>query len=226
MDITGFYNLNPTELSAAIILFNLLFAFLLQLVIVYVYKKTRHGLSYSQSFIFAILIVGTLSAAIMMAVQNNIIGAFAIFAAFTLIRFRTILKESSDLAYVFFALVVGISAGMSHYSLALITVAFISIVIYLFYRFGFGTVSDNFDYLFVFSADDTFALDSINQFLRDNVAYHEVLRARYNGGDNNEFSLSLRLKESADLSKITDYLKGIKSIQKVEVLTGKSTSEY
>jgi hypothetical protein len=226
MDVTGFYNLNSTELSAAAIVFNLLFAFILQLLIIYVYKKTRHGLSYSQSFVFTLLIVGTLSSAIMMAVQNNIVGAFAIFAAFTLIRFRTILKESSDLAYVFFALVIGISSGMSHYSLALITVLFLSAVIYLFHRFGFGTASDNFDYLFVFSADDTFALDIIDPFLTKNVEYYEVLRARHIKDGQSEFSLSVRLKESSDLSGLTKYLRDIKAIGKIEVLTGKSTSEY
>ncbi|OHA30093.1 MAG: hypothetical protein A3G52_02340 [Candidatus Taylorbacteria bacterium RIFCSPLOWO2_12_FULL_43_20] len=226
MDISGFYNLNPTELSAAVIFFNLFFSLVLQLVIVYVYKKTRHGLSHSQSFIFTIIIVGTLCTAIMMAVQNNIVGAFAIFAAFTLIRFRTILKEPSDLAYVFFALVIGIASGMSHYSLALITVLFLSLIIYLFHRFGFGNISDNFDYLFIFSADDTFSLDAVKQFLGENVESHELLRARYNGGDRNEFSMSIRLKESDDLNKITDFLKKTRSIKKLEVMTGKSTSEY
>ena len=226
MDISSFYNLTGTELSVAIIIFNLLFAFVLQLLIIYVYKKTRHGLSYSQSFVFTILIIGTLSSAIMMAVQNNIVGAFAIFAAFTLIRFRTILKESSDLAYVFFALVIGIASGMSHYSLALITVLFLSIVIYLFHRFGIGRVSDNFDYLYIFSADDSFDLEELEKYLKENAEYHELLRARYSGDDNNEFSLSVRLNESSDLASITKYMKTLKSVKRVEVLTGKSTSEY
>jgi len=215
-----------TELSGAVILFNLFFAFMLQILIVYIYKKTRHGLSYSQSFIFTLIIVGTLSSAIMMAVQNNIIGAFAIFAAFTLIRFRTILKESSDLAYVFFALVIGISSGMSHYSLALITAVFLSIVIYLFHRFSIGRASDNFDYLYIFEADNSFNLGEVESYLRDNVEYHEILRARYNKGDNNEFSLSLRLRESEDLGEITNYFNKLKSVNHVEILSGKSTSEY
>lgn len=226
MDLTNFYNLNGTELSAALILFNLFFSFILQLLIIYVYKKTRHGLSYSQSFVFTILIIGTLSSAIMMAVQNNIVGAFAIFAAFTLIRFRTILKESSDLAYVFFALVIGIASGMSHYSLALITVLFLSGVIYLFHRFGFGKTSDHFDYVYIVIADDSFKLEELETELAKKVARHEVLRARYTQNGENEFSLSIRLTESEDFAKITDYIKGLSSVKRLEVLTGKSTSEY
>ena len=226
MDLSNFYNLTTTELNAALVLFNLIFSFVLQMVIVYVYKKTRHGLSHSQSFIFTLLIVGTLTTAVMMAVQNNIIGAFAIFAAFTLIRFRTILKESSDLAYVFFALVTGIAVGMSHYPLAVITVIFMSAVIYSFYRFGFGTISDTFDYLLVFTATKAFDLGEARVFLNDHVHQQELLRARYHKDAASEFSLSVKLKEAADLNAITNYFKEQSAVDRFEVLTGKSTSEY
>lgn len=228
MDISNFYNLNSTELSAALIFFNLLFSFILQMMVVFVYKKTRHGLSHSQSFIFTILIVGTLSTAIMMAVQNNVIGAFAIFAAFTLIRFRTILKESSDLAYVFFALVVGISVGMSHYSLAIITVGLMSVIIYLFYRFGFGKIQDNFDYLLIFSTDQTFKLEPARTALSELVDSQELLRARYGQaeGGKNEFSLSIKLKDHSTISEISEYFTNEASVSRFEILTGRSTSEY
>lgn len=226
MDLTNFYNLNPTELNAAIILFNLLFAFVLQLLIVYTYKKTRHGLSYSQSFIFTMIIVGVLSASIMMAVQNNIIGAFAIFAAFTMIRFRSILKEPSDLAYLFYSLVVGISIGMSHYSLGLVTVVVLSSIIYLFYRFGFGTVSDNFDFVMLLSAKDGFKLSTINDKLDNMIAHRELLHSKHLGNDLNEYSLSIRLKEGVQAETVTEELQGNKHITRIELLTGKSTSEF
>lgn len=228
MDISNFYNLNSTELNASLILFNLVFSFVLQMTIVYVYKKTRHGLSHSQSFIFTLLIVGTLSTAIMMAVQNNVIGAFAIFAAFTLIRFRTILKESSDLAYVFFSLVVGISVGMSHYSLAIITVLLMSAIIYLFYRFGFGKIHDSYDYLILLFTGGDFNLDQTRKFFSENVESQELLRAKYGNEENSgaEFTLSIKLNGYDDLSILTNYLKADKHIKNFEVLTGKSTSEY
>ena len=226
MDLTNFYNLNPTELSAGVILFNLFFAFILQLIIVYIYKKTRHGLSYSQSFIFTLIIIGVLGTAIMMAVQHNIIGAFAIFGAFTLIRFRSILKETSDLAYVFFALVTGISTGMSHYSLAVITTLFLSIVIYLFYRFGFGSVSDNFDYILILHTESSFNINSLNPFFQQYIQSYELLHLKKYEDQKNEVSLSLRLKHSADIANINNYLNNIGAIKKFELLTGKNTSEF
>ncbi|MDC1205241.1 DUF4956 domain-containing protein [Candidatus Pacebacteria bacterium] len=222
----SFYNLTPSELSGGLILFNLFLTFILQLVIIYVYKKTRHGLSYSQSFIFTLIMVGVLGTTVMMAVQNNVIGAIAIFGAFTIIRFRSILKETSDLAYVFFALVIGISVGMGHYPLALITTGFLTTLIYLFYRFGFGSVSDNFDYLLIFTADKNFVLEEVNTFLDTHTVKREMLHAKYFDEDNKEFSLSLSLKNNSQPTAISEHFNAIRSIKSVEILTGKNTSEF
>ncbi len=225
--IANFYNITSTELSAGIIIFNLLFAFLLQLVIVYVYKKTRHGLSYSQSFVFTLIIVGTLGASVMMAVQNNVIGALAIFGAFTIIRFRSILKETSDLAYVFFSLVVGISVGMGHYPLALLTTVFLSIVIYLFNRFGFGSVSDNFDFLLIFTTTGTsFDAKPVMQALSDMTSTTELLHEKHYE-DHIEYSISLKLKKATDPSTIVGLVKKeVKNIRTAELITGRNTSEF
>lgn len=223
---SNFYNLTPTEISGAVIIFNLLLSFILLLVIVYVYKKTRHGLSYSQSFIFTLVLVGVLGTTIMMAVQNNVIGAIAIFGAFTIIRFRSILKETSDLAYIFFALVVGISVGLGHYPLALIATTFLSILIYAFHRFGFGSVSDNFDYLLICTTDGAFKLEELDAFLDKHVAKRELLHAKYFDADTKEFSLSLMLKKSVAPNIISEHINTLKSVKRVELLTGKNTSEF
>lgn len=227
MDIvSNYYNLTPTELNGGLIIFNLLLSFALLLVIIFVYKKTRHGLSYSQSFIFTLILVGVLGTVVMMAVQNNVVGAIAIFGAFTIIRFRSILKETSDLAYVFFALVIGISVGMGHYPLALITTAFLSTIIYLFHRYGFGTVSDNFDFLLIFTTDNTFKIESIHTFLEQHVAKRELLNAKYFDKMNKEFTLSFEIKNNTDPTVITEYLFTLPEIKTVEILTGKNTSEF
>jgi len=226
MDLSSFYNLNPTEFSSAVIIFNLFFSLILQLFIIYIYKRTRHGLSHSQSFIFSIIIFGVLSTAIMMAVQNNIIGAFAIFSAFTLVRFRSILKEPSDLAYIFFALVVGITIGMSHYSLALITTGFLGLVIYLFFRYGLGKVVENFDYLVILVTDKSFRMESLDPVFNQHLERREFLHVKHYDNSQSEYSLSLHLKEMEDLGPLVDKLNALPLIKRVEVLSGQGSAEY
>src|SRR3990167_4319281 len=136
-----FYNFTGTEFSAALVVFNLGLSFLLQLVIVWVYKKTHRGLSHSQSFLFTLVIIGVLGTVVMMVVQNNLIGAFALLGAFSLIRFRTIVKETRDVAFIFFALATGVAVGTNNYSVALVATLLISVMIVALSRYGFGLIT-------------------------------------------------------------------------------------
>lgn len=224
--LLNYYNLTATEFSVSVIITNLLLAFFMQIIIVWVYRRTRHGLSYSQSFIFTIVIMGTLSSAVMMIVQNNIVGAFALLGAFALIRFRTIVKETSDIAFIFFALVAGSAVGMGYYSVAFSTVFILSIIILLMNRFAFGSVSDNFDYVLIARADNNLEIKIIDSILDDSAKSRELLHSKYFDDGINEFAYSIKMKDKKDPNEIVKRLREIDSIQKVELLTGKSTSEY
>ena len=94
--MNNLYNLTTTEISPAIVVLNIIFSLILLLGMVWVYKKTHKGLSYSPSFIFTLIIVGILGTVIMMVVQNSLVCAIVLLGAFSMIRFRTILKEKKD----------------------------------------------------------------------------------------------------------------------------------
>ncbi|HLB57672.1 MAG TPA: DUF4956 domain-containing protein, partial [Gammaproteobacteria bacterium] len=127
--MNNFYNIAPTELSIAIVVLNIAFSFVLQLGIAWIYKKTHRGLSYAPSFVFTLIIVGTLGTFVMMIIQQNFVGAVALLGAFSLIRFRTILKETRDVAFVFFALAAGVAIGTGNYATGLVSVVLISLII-------------------------------------------------------------------------------------------------
>src|SRR5436190_22485807 len=98
----------PASLSAAEISIILGGTFGLCLVIAWIYKGTHRGLSYSQSFQFSLVIIGMLAAAVMMVARVSILNALGILGVFALVRFRTIVKDTKDMAYILFVLVVGL----------------------------------------------------------------------------------------------------------------------
>jgi uncharacterized membrane protein YhiD involved in acid resistance len=101
------------------ILINMVLAFTLGLVISYIYKITHKGLSYSQSFMLTIVFVALIVSMVMMVIGNNLARAFALVGALTIIRFRTVIKDTKDTAYIFLALASGMAAGTSSYFLAI-----------------------------------------------------------------------------------------------------------
>lgn len=122
------------------ILMNLSLAIFLGLFISYVYKFTHKGVSYSQSFMLTIVFVTIIVSMVMMVIGNNIARAFALVGALSIIRFRTVVKDTKDTAYIFLALASGMAAGTSSYFLALSGAIITSIVAYILYITNYGSI--------------------------------------------------------------------------------------
>ena len=122
------------------ILMNLSLSIFLGLFISYVYKFTHKGVSYSQSFMLTIVFVTIIVAMVMMVIGNNIARAFALVGALSIIRFRTVVKDTKDTAFIFLALASGMAAGTSSYFLAMSGAAVTSLVAYVLYVTNYGSI--------------------------------------------------------------------------------------
>jgi uncharacterized membrane protein YhiD involved in acid resistance len=107
---------------------NMLLAFLLGVFISYVYKITHKGLSYSQSFMLTIVFITLIVSMVIMVIGNNLARAFALVGALSIIRFRTVIKDTKDTAFIFLGLAAGMAAGTSSYFLAIAGSGFIALV--------------------------------------------------------------------------------------------------
>ena len=122
------------------ILMNLSISILLGLFISYVYKLTHKGVSYSQSFMLTIVFVTIIVSMVMMVIGNNIARAFALVGALSIIRFRTVVKDTKDTAFIFLALASGMAAGTSSYFLAISGTIVTSIVAYILFVTNYGSI--------------------------------------------------------------------------------------
>ncbi len=114
------------------VLLSLLLAFVLGQVLAWVYYGTHSGLSYSRSFVQALILITVVVALVMAVIGNSIITAFGLMGALAIIRFRNMLKDTRDVAFVFCALVIGMAAGSQRYAIAVVGAAVLcSIAVYL-----------------------------------------------------------------------------------------------
>ena len=116
-------------------------SFVLGMIIAWVYKATHRGLSYSQSFQFALVLLTILGSVIMMIATQSLFAAIGLLGAFSLIRFRTAIKDPKDMAYILLVLSVGLAMGASMFILAVITTIFVCFVILLLTWLDFGITS-------------------------------------------------------------------------------------
>ncbi len=117
----------------------LVLAFILGQATAWVYMFTHKGLSYSRAYVQSVVLLAVIVSLSMMVIGNNIMVAFGLIGALAVIRFRNILKDTRDTAFIFFALVAGMASGTGDYWLAICgTVFFCAVLLYL-HWVDFGT---------------------------------------------------------------------------------------
>jgi len=84
-----------------------------------------------------------LGAAIMIVASGSLLRAIGILGAFSIIRFRTAIKDPKDMAYILFVLSVGLAMGAEMYVVALATTALVCIVILVLTRINFGMTQNH-----------------------------------------------------------------------------------
>jgi uncharacterized membrane protein YhiD involved in acid resistance len=77
------------------------------------------------------ILLAVVAAALMMIVGDNAARAFGIFAAVSLVRFRTNIRDPKEIAVLLISLAVGLGSGVGRWDLALVLALFSLIVLWL-----------------------------------------------------------------------------------------------
>ena len=220
MDIS---NLSLTELSTAIVFINITLSFLLAVIIAVIYQRTHHGLSYSRSYVESLVMMSVLAAIAMMILGNNLVRALGILGVFTLIRFRTIIKDPKDATYLFFSLAIGMGVGTGNYAISVIGTGCLLAIILIMDRFSFGSVvRDGFMLTFIAGADYNAYENIFPKFLRS----YKLLQFKSRSGGEGEYYFSVSFKDGKRPQDLVNELLRDKSVKLADLITGKDASEY
>ena len=105
---------NVTGVSILDMAVALALAFGLGLFIFLVYQKTCTGVMYSSSFGVTLVALTMITTLVILAVTSNVVLSLGMVGALSIVRFRTAIKEPLDIAFLFWAIAVGIvlAAGL------------------------------------------------------------------------------------------------------------------
>ena len=120
------------------VVFSLLLSFALNLLLAFFYRQSHRGLSYSVSFVHAMILMGVTVSVIMLIIGSNIARAFTLVGALSIIRFRNAVKDSRDVAFIFVAMAIGMGVGTGFYATAVVFTLFACGAIYFLSRFEIG----------------------------------------------------------------------------------------
>ena len=110
----------------------LLLAFLLGLFIFLVYRRSYSGVMYSASFGVTLIALSLITTLLILAVTSNVVLSLGMVGALSIVRFRTAIKEPMDIAFLFWAIAVGIVLAAGLLPLAVLGSLFVGAVLLVF----------------------------------------------------------------------------------------------
>jgi hypothetical protein len=88
-------------------------ALVLGLLVAWVYRRTRAETDVAASFPGTLVLLAVLIAMVTQVIGDNVARAFSLVGALSIVRFRTVVRDTQDTAFVIFAVVVGMAVGAS-----------------------------------------------------------------------------------------------------------------
>jgi len=213
--------------NITIVTVNILLSFILGYSIAYLYKFTHKGLSYSQSFTYSLVILSTIACVAIMVVGNSLARAFGLAGALTIIRFRTVLKDPKDIAFIFWSLVIGIACGTKAYPIAIIGTGLISLIILLLSKANFGSIRKH-DYILRFNRNIKKLGDDVIQRIFEKYLKSCILQVMvaHKKGEVFEFSYNVHFFDKNQQHQLVQELSQLDGIERVHILTASNDIDY
>ena len=121
-----------TAVSVLDMVLAMVLSFALGLFIFYIYKKTYAGVMYSSSFGVTLVALSMITTLVILAVTSNVVLSLGMVGALSIVRFRAAIKEPLDIAFLFWAIAVGIVLAAGMIPLAVIGSVIIGLIILVF----------------------------------------------------------------------------------------------
>jgi Domain of unknown function (DUF4956) len=117
------------QLSALDIVVSILITFAIGMFIYTIYKKSFQGVVYQKSFNISLVISGIVTSLIIMTISGNLVLSLGMVGALSIIRFRTPIKDSIDLVFLFWSITVGIANGVGYYMISIVGSIMLGLII-------------------------------------------------------------------------------------------------
>lgn len=181
------------ENVAAVSIFDMVLAialaFGLGLFIFLIYKKTYQGVMYSSSFGVTLLALTMITTLVILAVTSNVVLSLGMVGALSIVRFRTAIKEPLDIAFLFWAIAVGIVLAAGMIPLAVIGSVAIGLILLVFVN----QKPHRNPYMVIVKCDGPDSESAVSEILKK-ATEKCVVKAKTAQKGSMELSLEVRLK--------------------------------
>ena len=122
---------NGPHVTPLDVLIRLLVALVLGGAVAWIYRHTSRHAEVSSSFTVTLVLLSVLIAIVTQVIGDNVARAFSLVGALSIVRFRTVVRDTQDTAYVIFAVVIGMAVGAKNLWVAALGLGVCGLAAYL-----------------------------------------------------------------------------------------------
>lgn len=195
------------SISTKNVMITLLVTTVIGIYIFYVYRLVCKRAFYSKSFAVSLVVVSLVTAIIILSIQSSVVISLGMVGALSIVRFRTAVKNPMDLAFLFWAIAIGIICGANLYEIAIEGSLAITIVMML--LFLVPRVKPTL--LLVVSAADPQVESKVLEIVKQDTDYYKV-KSRNITSLGIELVVELRTKKEAELVQAVSDVGQVESV--------------
>lgn len=218
--ITDFQDVFVFTITVWDVISNVLVALFCGLAIAFLYRYTYRGLNYSASFTVSLVMLTMITAIVIMVIGNNLARAFGMVGAMSIIRFRTAVKDTADIMFIFFSLSIGLAAGVKLYSIAVVGTLIVGMVYLGAVKFNLS-VPESREFLIQITAHNSTLPDNpFQEWFKKFCRRHKLVNVKTLGdedSDNMEFSYYLNLRDREKGKELIGHIKKIPGVTSVNL---------
>jgi uncharacterized membrane protein YhiD involved in acid resistance len=213
-------------LGAEQIVAAMLICFVLSSVVATVYRWTFQSLSYSRSFIHTMILTSMVVSMVIMAVGNSLARGLGILGTLAIVRFRTPVRDTRDMAFLFACLGIGVACGAAVYGVAVIGALVFCLASLLLHWSPFASRRQHEALLRFVLPPDSASEEKVKDIMRENCSAFSLIALReIHQGELIEHCYHIRLIDPSYQSNIISSLGEIKDLSEPNLLLHRSTVE-
>jgi uncharacterized membrane protein YhiD involved in acid resistance len=213
-------------LGAEQIMASLLISFVLSTAMATVYRWTFQSLSYSRSFIHTMILSSMVVSMIIMTVGNSLARGLGILGSLAIVRFRTPVRDTRDMAFLFACLGIGVACGSAVYGVAVISTIVICAAALMLHWSPFASRRQHEALLRYVLPPDSASDEAVKDILRRTCSAFSLIAVReIRQGELTEYCYQIRLMDPAYQSEIISRLGEIEDLTEPNLLLHRSTVE-
>ncbi|MFP4179300.1 MAG: DUF4956 domain-containing protein [Spirochaetaceae bacterium] len=198
---------------------SIVLAIFLGLIIAMVYRYTHRGMNYESGFLSTLVLLAPIVNVVMFFIQGDLVLSLGLVGSLSIIRFRTPIKDTRDMVFLFWSIIIGLGTGTLNWTISIFTTGILTILLTSFYLLKYGRALHA-EYILVISGQKSQFDEDIEGIVRRQAA-NVQLRNHEVEGRNWEITYELRFarEKEKEVRKVVAELQRLDSVDRVSLLT-------